>query len=84
MQKIIIIRSVIGALSGYFVLHPIIHTISVFHFHTGQLPPTNHYHKIFEAFSVPMLPWSLSFMIYISNSGIFFDRTRPTLDERAD
>jgi hypothetical protein len=83
VSKKIINWSAIGGLSGYFVLHPIIHIISVFHFHTGHLPPTNLGHEIFRAFSVSMLPWSLSFMILSALLGLFWGRIRQTDKEKS-
>jgi hypothetical protein len=83
VSKKIINWSAIGGLSGYFVLHPIIHIISVFHFHTGHLPPTNLGHEILRAFSVSMLPWSLSFMILSALLGLFWGRIRQTDKEKS-
>jgi hypothetical protein len=76
VSKKIINWSAVGALSGYFVLHPIIHIISVYHFHTGHSPPTNLNHEIFKAFSVSMLPWSLAFMILCALLGLFWGKIK--------
>jgi hypothetical protein len=84
VSKKIINWSLIGGLSGYFVLHPIIHIISVFHFHPGHLPPTNLDHEILRAFSVSMLPWSLSFMILSALLGLFWGKIRQTDKEKSE
>jgi hypothetical protein len=76
VPKKIISCSVIGAVSGYFILHPIIHIISVFHFHTGHSPPTNLNYEIFKAFSGSMLPWSLAFMILCALLGLFWGKIK--------
>ena len=78
MAKKTINWSVIGALSGYLILHPIIHIISVFHFPAGHSPPTNLDHEIFKAFSVSMLPWSLSFMFLSAFIGMFWGKIKQT------
>ena len=83
VPKKIINWSVIGALSGYFVMHPIIHLISVFHFHTGHSPPANLGYEILKAFSVLMLPWSLAFMILCALLGLFWGKIKQTDQEKS-
>jgi len=53
--------AVIGALVGFFVFHPIIHFISVFHTSSGQKIEIDFISEIWAAFSFSMLPWSLTF-----------------------
>ena len=84
VSKKIIYWSALGAVSGYFVLHPIIHIISVFHSHTGQTPPTNLDHEIVKAFSVSMLPWSLAFMILCALLGLFWGKIKQTDKEKSE
>lgn len=84
MPKEFISWSVIGGLSGYFTLHPIVHIISVFHFHTGHLPPSNLGHEILKAFSVSMLPWGLAFTILSALLGLFWGKIRYTVKEKSE
>ena len=84
MSKKIINWSVIGALSGYFIFHPIIHIISVFHFSGGHSPPANLDHEILKAFSVSMLPWSLAFMILSALLGMFWGKIKQTDKEKSE
>ena len=76
--------SVIGALSGYFIFHPIIHIISVFHFSGGHSPPANVGHEILKAYSVSMLPWSLAFMILSALLGMFWGKIRQVDAEKSE
>jgi len=75
--------SVIGALLGYLVLHPIIHIISLFHFFSGYSLPENLYQEVFKAFSVSMLPWSLAFMILSAFIGMFLGKIRQADKEKS-
>lgn len=56
----------------------------MFHFQTDQLPPTNLYYDIFNAFSVSMLPWSLSFTILSAFLGLFWGKIRQTDKEKSE
>jgi hypothetical protein len=76
--------SVLGALFGYFIFHPIIHIISVFHFSGGHSPPTNLGHEILKAFSAPMLPWSFAFMILSALIGLFWGKIKQTEKEKSE
>lgn len=82
-SRIIIKWSVIGALFGYFLFHPLIHIISVFHFSGGHSPPANLGHEILKAFSVPMLPWGLAFMILNAFIGLFWGKNRQVNAEKS-
>lgn len=84
MPKELLIWPVIGGLTGYFLLHPIIHIISVFHFHTGHSPPVNLGHEVFKAFSTPMLPWGLAFMILSALLGLFWGKIRYTGKQKSE
>ena len=84
MSKKTIYWSVIGAISGYFLLHPIIHIISVFHFPGEHLPPTNFDFEILRAFSVSMLPWGLAFMILCALLGLFWGKIQQTDIEKSE
>jgi hypothetical protein len=84
VPKELVIWSIIGGLSGYFVLHPIIHVISVLHFPTEQFPPTDLGQKIIEAFSTAMLVWSLSFMILSALIGLFWGKINFTVKEKTE
>ena len=87
-SKKIIIWSVIGALFGYFIFHPIIHMISVFHFSVGHSPPATVDHEILKeilkAYSVSMLPWSLAFMILSALLGMFWGKIRQVDAEKSE
>jgi hypothetical protein len=83
VSKKTIYWSVIGAISGYFILHPIVHIISVFHFHGEHLPPTNFDFEILRAFSVSMLPWGLAFMILCALLGLFWGKIQQTDKEKS-
>ena len=84
MSKKIIYWSVIGAISGYFILHPLIHIISVFHFPAGRLPPANFDFEILRAFSVSMLPWGIAFMILSALLGLFWGKIQQTDLEKSE
>jgi len=84
VSKRIISWVVIGALTGYLVLHPIIHIISVFHFPVGHSPPTNPSHEILRSFSGSMLPWSLSFMFLSAFIGLFWGKTKQKDKEKSE
>ena len=66
----------IGALLGFFVFHPLIHLISVFHASSGQKIEIDLVSKILTAFSVSMLPWSLTFVIFSAIIGIFYRKNK--------
>jgi hypothetical protein len=82
-SKIIIKWSVIGALFGYFIFHPLIHIISVYHFFSGHQEPVNFVSEILKAFSVSMLPWGLAFMILNAFIGLFWGKIRQTNTEKS-
>jgi hypothetical protein len=75
---------VLGAFWGYFVFHPLIHIIHVFHFPGGHSPPVNLGHEILNAFSVSMLPWSLSFMFLTAVIGLFWGKMKQTDKEKSE
>ena len=84
ISKKILNWSVIGALFGYFIFHPIIHIISVFHFSGGHSPSANVDHEILKAFSVSMLPWSFAFMILSALLGMFWGKIKQTDEEKSE
>jgi hypothetical protein len=75
--------SVFGAIFGYFVFHPLIHIISVFHFSGGHSEATNLVSEILQAFSVSMLPWGLAFIILNAFIGIFWGKIRQVDAEKS-
>ena len=75
-SKIIIKWTVVGALFSYFIFHPIIHLISVFHFTSGHSDTANLVSVILQAFSVSMLPWGFAFMILNAFIGLFWGKIR--------
>ena len=83
-SRIISKWSVMGALFGYFLLHPLIHIISVFHFTGGHSPPAKLDHDILKAFSVSMLPWGLPFMILSALLGVFWGKIKQTDKEKSE
>ena len=83
VSRKIIEWSVIGALLGYFIFHPLIHTISVFHFVSGPLVPENLVSEILQAFSVSMLPWGLAFMILSALLGVFWGKIKQADKEKS-
>jgi membrane protein insertase Oxa1/YidC/SpoIIIJ len=68
--------SVFGAIFGYFVFHPLIHIMSVFHFSGGHSEATNLVSEILQAFSVSMLPWGLAFMVLNAVIGLFLGKMK--------
>jgi hypothetical protein len=82
-SKIKIKWSLIGALFGYFIFHPIIHIISVFHFFRGHPGPVNLVPEILKAFSVSMLPWGLAFMILNASIGLFWGKIKQANAEKS-
>lgn len=75
--------SVVGALFGYFVFHPLIHLISVFHFNHGHSYAPNFASEISQAFSVSMLPWGLAFLILSAFIGLFGAKIRLADEEKS-
>ncbi len=82
-QKIIIKWSVFGALLGYFIFHPLIHMIYVFHFTSGHSEVKNLVSEILQAFSVSMLPWGLAFMILSALVGVFWGKIKQADKEKS-
>lgn len=82
MPKELVNWSIVGGLAGYFILHPIIHVISVLHFPTEQFPQADLGQKVIEAFSAPMLVWSLSFMFLSALIGVFWGKIKHTIKEK--
>ncbi len=72
-----------GALLGYFMLHPLIHIIYVFHFTSGHSEATNLVSEILQSFSVSVLPWSLAFMILSALIGMFWGKIRQADEEKS-
>jgi len=81
--KMIIKWAVIGALLGFFVFHPLIHLISVFHASSGQKIEIDLVSEILTAFSVPMLPWSLTFVIFSAIIGIFYRKNKDANEKKS-
>jgi len=79
----IISWSIIGALSGYFIFHPMIHIISVFHLTSGHPDAISLVSEILQAFSVSMLPWALAFMILNAFIGLFWGKIRQADAEKS-
>lgn len=73
-----------GALAGYFLLHPLVHIISMFHFFSGGSVPNNLVAKILQAFSVAMLPWGLGFMALSGLIGLFGCKIKQTGEEKSE
>jgi hypothetical protein len=82
-SNIIIKWSIIGALFGYFIFHPLIHIISLFHFSSGSVVPKNIVSRSLQAFSVSILPWSLAFMILNASIGLFWGKIRQANAEKS-
>ena len=72
-----------GALLGYFIFHPIIHMIYVFHSSSGHSEVTNLVSEILQAFSVSMLPWGLAFMILSALLGVFWGKIKQADKEKS-
>jgi hypothetical protein len=75
--------AVIGALVGFFVFHPLIHLISVFHASSGQKVEIDLVSEILTAFSVSMLPWSLAFVIFSALIGIFYRKNKDANEKKS-
>ena len=75
---------VLGALSGYFFLHPIVHIISSLHLFSGSLAQMNLASEIFKSFSVSMLPWGVAFMILNALLGLFWGKIKQADQEKSD
>jgi uncharacterized membrane protein YqhA len=76
--------SVFGAIFGYFVFHPLIHIMSVFHFSGGHSEATNLVSEILQAFSVSMLPWGLAFMVLNAVIGLFLGKMKQADKEKSE
>ena len=72
-----------GALLGYFLFHPLIHMIYVFHFTGEHSEVTNLVSEILQAFSVSMLPWGLAFMILSALLGVFWGKIKQADKEKS-
>ncbi len=83
VSKKIIKWSVMGALLGYFMIHPFIHMIYVFHFTSGHSEVKNLVSEILQAFSVSMLPWGLAFMILSALLGVFWGKIKQADKEKS-
>ena len=83
VSRTIIKWTVVVALFGYFIFHPILHLISVFHFTNGHSDVTNLVSEILEAFSVSMLPWGFAFMILNAFIGHFWGKNRQADAEKS-
>ena len=68
---------------GYFILHPLIHILSVFHFVSEPSGPENLASEILQAFSVSMLPWGLAFMILSALLGVFWGKIKQADKEKS-
>jgi hypothetical protein len=75
---------VFGAIFGYFVFHPLIHIMSVFHFSGGHSEATNLVSEILQAFSVSMLPWGLAFMVLNAVIGLFLGKMKQADKEKSE
>jgi len=74
----------IGALLGYFILHPFIHIIYILHFFSGSLVPKNLASEILNSFSVSMLPWGIAFMILSALIGLFWGKIKQADEEKSE
>jgi hypothetical protein len=75
--------AVIGSLLGFFVFHPLIHLISVFHASNGQKIEIDFVSEILTAFSVSMLPWSLTFVVFSALIGIFYRKNKDANEKKS-
>ena len=75
--------SVIGAFFGYFVFHPLIHLISVFHYPGENSGSVILVSEILKAFSGSMLPWSFSFITLNTLIGLFWGKIKQADDEKS-
>ena len=69
---------------GYFIFHPLIHLISLFHFSSGSFVPENLVSESLQAFSVSMLPWCLAFMILSGLLGLFWGKMKQADREKSE
>ena len=83
VSRKIIKWSVMGALLGCFMFHPLIHMIYVFHFTSGYSEATNLVSEILQAFSVSTLPWGLAFMILSALLGLFWGKIKQADKEKS-
>lgn len=83
VSRKIIKWSVLGAFLGYFLFHPLIHMIYVFHFSSGHSEVTNPVSEVLQAFSVSMLPWGLAFMILSALLGVFWGKIQQVDKEKS-
>lgn len=68
---------------GYFLFHPLIHMLYVFHFTGEHSEVTNLVSEILQAFSVSMLPWGLAFMILSALLGVFWGKIKQADKEKS-
>ena len=72
-----------GAAFGYFVFHPLVHSISLAHFFGEQGVSTDFPSDILRAFSISMLPWSIAFMILNALIGYSWGKIKQTDEEKS-
>ena len=83
MSKINIKWLVAGAAFGYFVFHPLIHIISLAHFFGERGVYADFFSNITGAFSLPMLPWSIAFMILNALIGFSWGKIKQADEEKS-
>jgi hypothetical protein len=83
MSKINIKWLIAGAAFGYFVLHPLVHVISLAHFFGEQGVATDFFSDIPSAFSPSMLPWSIAFMILSALIGVSWGKIKQADEEKS-
>ena len=83
MSKINIKWLLAGAAFGYFVFHPLIHIISLAHFFGERGVYADFSSNITGAFSLPMLPWSIAFMILNALIGLSWGKIKQADEEKS-
>jgi len=72
-----------GAAFGYFIIHPIIHLTAAAHFFGDYPEALNYIPGAMGAFSVSMLPWSITFTVLSASIGFCWGKIRQTDEEKS-
>lgn len=87
IQRKLVTGAITGAFVAYFIIHPLIMIISFF------MPSKSNFNtilikediisEIFSSFSIAMLPWSLTFMIFGGLLGIFYRKNKDANEKKS-
>lgn len=87
LNKKNLLSAMTGAVIGYFFVHPLMMLISHFMSSASQAPTDFVYNSVYldilRSFSLPMLPWSLSFAIFGALLGFLYGAIKQADKEKS-